>query len=59
MVNKLLELFMKKNCKKQIKKKIRKGNKLYVTWKGYDNSFNSYIDKKDNVKLIYKKWVLS
>ena len=59
MVNKLLELFMKKNCKKQIKKKIRKGNKLYVTWKGYDNSFNSCIDKKDNVKLIYKKWVLS
>ena len=59
MVNKLLELFMKKNCKKQIKKKIRKGNKLYVTWKGFDNSFNSCIDKKDNVKLIYKKWVLS
>ena len=50
---------MKKNCKKQIKRKIRKGNKLYVTWKGYDNSFNSCIDKKDNVKLIYKKWVLS
>ena len=59
MVNKLLELFMKKNCKKQIKKKIRKGNKLHVTWKGYENSFNSCIDKKDNVKLIYKKRVLS
>ena len=25
----------------------RKGNKLYVMWKGYDNSFNSWIDKKD------------
>ena len=25
----------------------RKGNKLYVNWKGYDNSFNSWIDKKD------------
>ena len=25
----------------------RKGNKLYVKWKGYDNSFNSWIDKKD------------
>ena len=24
----------------------RKGNKLYVKWKGYDNSFNSWIDKK-------------
>ena len=24
----------------------RKGNKLYVKWKGYDNSFNSCIDKK-------------
>ena len=25
----------------------KKGNKLYVNWKGYDNSFNSWIDKKD------------
>ena len=25
----------------------RKGNKLYVKWKGYANSFNSWIDKKD------------
>ena len=24
----------------------REGNKLYVKWKGYDNSFNSWIDKK-------------
>ena len=22
----------------------RKGDKLYVKWKGYDNSFNSWID---------------
>ena len=28
----------------------RKGNKLYVKWKGYDNSFNSLIDKKDIVQ---------
>ena len=28
----------------------RKGNKLYVKWKGYDNSFNRWIDKKDLVK---------
>ena len=27
----------------------RKENKLYVKWKGYDNSFNSLIDKKDIV----------
>ena len=25
----------------------RKGNKFYVRWKGYDNSFNSWINKKD------------
>ena len=27
----------------------RKGDKLYVKWKGYNNSFNSWIDKKDIV----------
>ena len=27
----------------------KKGNKLYVKWKGYDNSFNSWINKKDLV----------
>ena len=27
----------------------RKVDKLYVKWKGYDNSFNSWIDKKDLV----------
>ena len=25
----------------------RKGDKLYVKWKRYDNSFNSWIGKKD------------
>ena len=24
----------------------KKGDKLYVKWKGYDNSFNSWIDRK-------------
>ena len=33
--------------KKVIKKK---GDKLYVKWKGYNNSFNSWIDKKDIIK---------
>ena len=47
---KLLERFTKKNCKKQMKEfrvqKVmqRKGDKLYVKWKGYDSSFNSWID---------------
>ena len=27
----------------------KKRNKLYVKWKGYDNSFNSWIDEKDLV----------
>ena len=31
------------SIKKVIKKK---GNKLYLKWKGYNNSFNSWIDKK-------------
>ena len=30
----------------------RKGDKMYVKWKGYDNSFNSWIDKKDLIKLV-------
>ena len=43
----------KKNCKKQIEKSLglknvknRKGDKLYIKWKDYDNSFISWIDKK-------------
>ena len=32
----------------RIKKVLeRKGDKLHVKWKGYDNRFNSWIDKKD------------
>ena len=54
-VKKLLERFTKKNCKKQIKKSLelkvikRKDDKLYVKCKDYDNSFTSWIDKKDIV----------
>ena len=34
----------------RIEKVIKKeGNKLYDKWKGYDNSFNSWINKKDIV----------
>ena len=28
----------------------RKGDKLYVNWKGYNNSFNSWIDKASLVQ---------
>ena len=28
----------------------RKGDKIYVKWKGYDNSFNSWIHKNDIIK---------
>ena len=41
MLEKLLEGFMKKNCKRQIKRN------LDIKRKVYDNSFNSWIDKKD------------
>ena len=51
---KLLEHFTKKNCKKKNQKEFRtekvikrKGYKLYVKWKGYNNLFNSWIYKKD------------
>ena len=28
----------------------KKGDKLYVKWKDYDNSFNSWVDKKDLIR---------
>ena len=56
MVKKLLEPFMKKRIAKnksvqknefRIEQVIkRKGDKLYAKWKGYNNSFNSWVDKK-------------
>ena len=52
----LLEHFMKKK-KKMLKTnqkdfRVEKGiksedNKIYVKWKSYNNSFNSWIDKKE------------
>ena len=41
--------FEKTNQKEfRIEKVIKKkGNKLYVKWKGYNSSFNSWIDKND------------
>ena len=56
MIKKTIGIFYKKELQKtnqkefRIKKVIKKkGDKLYVKWKGYDNSFNSRIDKKDIV----------
>ena len=55
MVQKLLEFFMKKfqktNQKEfRIEKVLkRKCGKLHVKWKGYNNRFNSWIDKNDLV----------
>ena len=56
MVKKLLEPFTKKRITKnksvqknefRIEQVIkRKGDKLYAKWKGYNNSFNSWVDKK-------------
>ena len=50
-------MFCKKELQKtnqqqfRIEKVIkRKGDKLYVKWKGYDSSFNSWIDKKYLIK---------
>ena len=49
-------VFTKKKLQKTNQKEFRvekvikrKGDKLYVKWKGYDSSFNSCIDKKDIV----------
>ena len=51
---KIIETFYEKELQKidqqefRVEKVIKKkGNKLYIKWKGYDNSFNSWIDKKD------------
>ena len=54
MVKKLLERFTKKELQKANQKEFRvenvikrKGDKLYVKWKGCDNSFNCWINKND------------
>ena len=50
---KVIGSFDEKELQKTIQKEFRiekvlkkKGDKLYVKWKGYDYSFNSWIDKK-------------
>ena len=63
-VRKSLDHFIKKNCKKKKNKKTnekqlraekdikRKNDKFYAQWKGYDHSFNSWIDKKDSIRFV-------
>ena len=53
----IIEKFYEKEFQKtnqeafRIEKVIRqKGDKLYVKWKSYDNSFNSWIDKGNLVQ---------
>ena len=50
----IIGTFYEKELRKTNQQKFRlekvikkKGNKLYVEWKGYDNSSNSWIDKND------------
>ena len=52
----IVETFYQKELQKANQKEFRiekvikrKGDKSYVKWKGYNNSFNSWIDKKDTV----------
>ena len=54
---KIVGTFYEKDLQKTNQKEFRiekvikkKGNKLYVKWKGYDNSFNSWINEKDLIK---------
>ena len=54
MVKKFAGSFYEKEQQKTSQEKFRienkikrKGNKLYLKWKGQDNSFNSWTDKKD------------
>ena len=55
---KIIESFYEKELQKASQEEFRiekvlkrKGDKLYVKWKGYDNSFNSWIDKKDLIRV--------
>ena len=52
----IVRTFYKKELQKTTQKEFRnenvikrKGDKLYVKWKGYNNSSNSWIDKNDMV----------
>ena len=53
-VEETVRMFYEKQLQKTNQKEFRiekvikrKGYKLYVKWTGYDNAFNSWIDKKN------------
>ena len=53
----IIGTFYEKELKKTNQREFRiekvikkKGDKLYVKWKGFDSSFNSWIDKKNYLK---------
>ena len=55
-VEEIVGIFYEKELQKKNQKEFRiekvikkKGDKLYVKWKGYNNLLNSWIDKKDIV----------
>ena len=59
---KIVGTFYKKELHKtnqtefKLEKVIKKGVKLYAKWRGYDYSFNSWVDKRDvNIKM--SQWV--
>ena len=59
----IIETFNEKELQKTNKKEFRiekiikrKGGQLFVKWKGYDNSFNSRINKKD-IECSSTKWI--
>ena len=59
----IVGIFYKKEWQKTKQKEFRierlikrENDKLYVKWKGYDNSFNTWIDKKRN---SINEWIFS
>ena len=62
-VEEFIETFYEKELQKANQKEFRvekvikrKGDKLYVKWKDYDNYFNSWIDKKEINTKSFKQF---
>ena len=58
----IVQIFYQKELQNKNKKEFRakkvikrKGNKLYVKWKGYNNLFDRWIDKKVYVSEYFRK----
>ena len=59
-----VRIFYERELQKTNQKKFRiekvikgKSDKLWVKWKGYDNSFNSWIDKKDIIIIKISEYL--